>query len=493
MATLRGASRFAGVQLIAVIAAILFVLSPATVTAQDPADVGDWDPPFDLEVEAIHMIHLPTGKIAVWGYDDHRDPQLHAHARVFDPIAGTLTVSESSTAVFCSGHAHLADGRVLVAGGSRTGSVAAAFFDPFTETWSLAASMYAKRYYPTLTTLPNGRVLAAGGTGRGTRRPEIYDPDTGLWTQLGCDPTCGQADRPLRWYPRHTVAPDGRLFSIPSNRRDYPAVLDFSTETWTTHPIGPERSGRITGGPAAYFAPGKLLKAGGDHGNVAAATADAAVIEFSDTANPTYRTVAPMAFARTRNNLTLLPDGTILATGGKRRAPVPGGDGNVYAAELWDPVTETWTTLASMQQPRLYHSTATLLRDGRVLSAGGEPPRLTSAEIFSPPYLFRGPRPVITAAPSWIGYSWYGGPSFDVETPDAASVAQVNLLKLGAVTHAYDQSQRIVRLTFTAGADRVTVQAPFGPYYAAPGYYMLFLISDAGVPSVAEYVRVGMM
>ena len=75
-------------------------------------------------------------------------------------------------------------------------------------------------------------------------------------------------------------------------------------------------------------------------------------------------------------------------------------------------------------------------------------------------------------------------------TPDAPSIAQVNLLKLGAVTHAYDQSQHIVRLNFVSGVDRVAVAGPTSSYDALPGYYMLFLVSDLGVPSIAEYVMV---
>jgi hypothetical protein len=140
-----------------------------------------------------------------------------------------------------------------------------------------------------------------------------------------------------------------------------------------------------------------------------------------------------------------------------------------------------------MQEERVYHSSALLLRDGSVLVLGGETKKKT-AQMFHPPYLYKGPRPVITSAPTDVEVL----ESFEVFTPDAATVAQVNLLRLGASTHAYDENQRIVRLSFLAGVDRLTVDGPPSNYDAPPGYYMLFLISDQGVPSVATFVKVGL-
>jgi hypothetical protein len=240
--------------------------------------------------------------------------------------------------------------------------------------------------------------------------------------------------------------------------------------------------------PAAYFTTGKFLRAGKDtyHRGQDAATATTTVIDFNNLANVIYRDIAPMAYARNRNTLTLLADGTVLTTGGDRNAPCQGGDTNVYNAELWDPATETWTTLGAMQVRRVYHSTALLLRDGSVLSAGGDFD--PTSQIFRPPYLFRGPRPTITAAPAVVTY----GTTFTVDTPEAASITQVTLLHLGSVTHAYDQSQRFDRLPFTVGPgpNQLTVTAPLDGYEAPPGYHMLFLVSDQGVPSIAEYVRV---
>ena len=166
---------------------------------------------------------------------------------------------------------------------------------------------------------------------------------------------------------------------------------------------------------------------------------------------------------------------------------------SVLPAEIWNPDTETWTKVDALQNGRLYHSTALLLPDGRVLMAGGgqlpSVPTIVdqrNAEIYSPPYLFKGPRPTITAAPAAAAY----GASFDVTTPDAASISQVSLVRLPSVTHAIDMNQRFQFLNFTTGAGKLTVTAPANANLAPPGDYMLFVLNSNGVPSVASMIRV---
>ena len=203
---------------------------------------------------------------------------------------------------------------------------------------------------------------------------------------------------------------------------------------------------------------------------------------------PAWRQVASMANARAFHNSTILPDGTCSSPAGTMR------DGydvskSVFAAELFSPATETWQTMSSAVVPRLYHSTALLLPDARVLTAGsgsdGPAVNQTRAEIFSPPYLFKGARPSITSAPSLVQYST----PFAVQTPDAASIASVALIRPGAVTHAFDEDQRFINLSFTANAGTLTIQAPANANLAPPGYYMLFLLNSAGVPSIASFVH----
>src|SRR6185436_19812590 len=193
-------------------------------------------------------------------------------------------------------------------------------------------------------------------------------------------------------------------------------------------------------------------------------------------------------------NLTILPDGQVLVTGGGRTTDKADFTTAVLAAEMWNPTTKNWTTMAAMQTPCLYHSTALLLPDATVLVAGGgrengrsqpDPKDQPNAEIYSPPYLFKGPRPVITTAPAVLTY----GTAFQVVTPDAARIASVSMIPLGAVTHAHNQTQRFVPVTFTAGSGSITVTAPADGNVAPPGNYMLFLVDNQGIPSVAAMVR----
>jgi hypothetical protein len=199
-------------------------------------------------------------------------------------------------------------------------------------------------------------------------------------------------------------------------------------------------------------------------------------------------------------NATLLADGQVLVTGGTSGPGFNDVTRPVYEAELWNPTTESWTTMARESVVRTYHSTALLLPDARVLSSGsGEGGGVTlansqlSAQIFSPPYLFNADgtlahRPAITSAPSRLTY----GQPFAVQTPDAASVSRGTLIRLSSVTHAFNQSQLIYPLSFSAsGSTTLTAVAPQSANLAPPGPYMLFLVNAKGVPSKARMVSVG--
>jgi len=187
-------------------------------------------------------------------------------------------------------------------------------------------------------------------------------------------------------------------------------------------------------------------------------------------------------------------DGTLAWVGCELDQLVPAGDhtigiGAVHAAELWNPATERWTTLAANSVIRMYHSTTLLLPDGRLLHAGSgdgaSAANELNAELFSPPYLFKGARPTISGAPASVGYNQ----SFEITSPQAASIAQVTLLRLGSVTHAFDLNQRFNRLSFTRTPNGVSARAPANGNLAPPGHYMLFLVNGDGVPSVARIVQ----
>jgi galactose oxidase len=142
--------------------------------------------------------------------------------------------------------------------------------------------------------------------------------------------------------------------------------------------------------------------------------------------------------------------------------------------------------MAAQATPRIYHATTVLLPDGRVLSAGMDNGSYQfTGEIFSPPYLFKGPRPTITSAPSSLGYNQ----AFQIATPDAGDVQRVALMKPGSATHSIDSEQRYVDLSFTAGDGDISATSPSDGNKAPPGWYMLFIVSSSGVPSVASWVK----
>jgi hypothetical protein len=462
----------------------------AAVVAGAPQDVGQWGSVVSWPVVGVHVALLPNGKVLA--YDSIGDNatesypvQDHTRATVWDPATGTQTPVNVGTGynVFCSGLAHLVDGRLFLAGGNKdqqlNGIVQTHIFDPATNTWSLGPDMAAGRWYPTVTPLRNGEMLITSGR---VDTPEVRMLDGALRT-------LSTASLSLPLYPWMDVAPDGRVFD--SGPDQALRALDTSgTGAWQT--LGQRDSiNRDYGGHAIYDI-GKMLIAGGGP-----STTDARVVDFNG-ATPKVTATAPMAYGRRQHNLTVLADGTVLATGGNSSgASLVDLNAGVYAAELWNPATGQWKTLAAMQVTRQYHSTALLLPDGRVLSSGGgicgtcdQVGYLAkNAEIFSPPYLFQAdgtlaPRPVIASAPATTTY----GAQFTIGAGDAASIRRVALVRLGAVTHSDNMEQRYIPLAFAPGTTTLTATAPANANVAPPGMYMLFVVDANGVPSVARMV-----
>jgi len=425
---------------------------------------------FPAPIVQLHIHLLPNGQVLSWGLNG--DPQ------VWDPLTGGFTTVPAPSWLFCAGHDFLPDGRLLVAGGHITndhGLPNANVFDAATGSWQPAPAMAHGRWYPTTTTLADGQMLVMGGrdqAGAVVTTPEVWNGSG--WRSLTT------ANLETEYYPRNFVAPDGRVFYA---GEDQPSRwLDVSgTGSWSD---GPRRN--FTGGrgygSAVMYAPGKILYVGG--GDPPTNTAE--IIDLNQP-NPAWRYTGSMAFARRQMNATLLPTGDVLVTGGTSGGGFNNPVGAVHVSELWNPVTGTWTTLASNAVTRIYHSTALLLPDGRVLHTGsgdgGGSPDERNYELYSPPYLFQGPRPAITdVTPSTVGY----GQIVFVGTPDGGSIAKVTFIRLGSVTHASDMGQRMVPLTFQQVNGGLSVAIPESRTSAPPGPYMLFLVSGNGVPSEAR-------
>ncbi len=458
------------------------------------AEVGSWSAPVDWPVIGVQVALLPNGKVLAYdSVGDSASESYSVHngtrASVWDPITGTHTNVYVNTGfnVFCSGLAHLVDGSVFLAGGNKDAALNGIrqthIFGPTDNTWSLGSNMAFERWYPTVTGMGNGEMLITEGS---PDTPEVRQRD-------GTMRSLTTAVLALPEFPWLDVAPDGRAFySGPDQTMR--KINHSGTGAWENY-TQRDAIDRNYGGHA-MFDIGKILVAGGGP-----SVADARVIDINGT-TPRVSQTAPMAFGRRQSNLTLLADGTALSTGGNSSgASLVDLNAGVYAAELWNPGTGLWKTMAAQQVTRQYHSTAILLPDGRVLSSGGGTCGTCdqvgylakNAEIFTPPYLYKkdgsgelAPRPSITTAPASID----AGTQFAVSTPDAASITKLGLVRLGAVTHSVDMDQRYTPLAFTAGSGTLTVTAPANLNIAPPGPYMLFAVNSAGVPSIAKMVSV---
>jgi hypothetical protein len=465
--------------------------TPADAVLVDPSTTGQWAGPYAWPLVSVHSVLLPTGKVLLW--DDHT---TSAGVQLWDPATGLLQSDPYNAAnLFCAGHISLTNGKILVAGGHVTAYVGindSTLFDAATEQWSAGAPMTQARWYPSVINLPDGKALVVSGasncpgcaTPNGSRAgvaliPEVYDTPNGTWSQLP------GASMYFPLYPHLFVVPDGRVVVTGSQEEAVVTrALDLTTQTWSTVDNNARQ-----GGSSVMYRPGKILKTGTARNpdyNAGNAAATAYVLDMNEPA-PAWRAVDSMAFSRTQHNLTVLPDGNVFVVGGATTSDVYNTAAAVKTAELWNPDTETFSSLAAMSEPRLYHSTSLLLPDGRVLVAGGGRfgPDFPSAEVFSPPYLFKGPRPSIVSAPTVLQYN----NAFGVTTPDAASVAKVVLIGTGAVTHAFDAHQRYMELPFTVAGDGLSVSAPANGNLAPPGYYLLFVVNGTGVPSVGSIVR----
>jgi hypothetical protein len=435
---------------------------------------------------AAHTHLLVNGKVLFWpSFANGDNPSL------WDPVANTFsTPPKAAYNIFCTGHSFLQDGRLFVTGGhagnNSDGLIYSSVYDPVQNSWTQTADMNDARWYPTNTTLPNGDVLTVSGysiTGTFNTLPQVWNPATNTWRNL----TSAQLMLPL--YPWMFVAPNGQVFNAgDATEARTPTLtsryLDTSgTGAWT--PVGTYNYSGLRDYGSAVMFDGKILIAGGDGASAGTTATNTAEVIDLNVANPSWSYTGAMAIARRQHNLTLMPDGKVLVTGGSGGGGFDNQNSPVYPAEMWDPATGTWSTMASITTYRGYHSTALLLPDGRVVSAGGEQTG-ASAEIYSPPYLFNGARPTITSGPSSVKY----GNTFFVATPDATAITQVTWIRLGSVTHSFNQNQRLNHLTFAQATGGLNITAPANANIAPPGHYMLFLLNSQGVPSIAKIIQI---
>lgn len=439
---------------------------------------------------------------------------------------------------FCCGHCRLPDGRLLVGGGSAeydkvvvggqmqdaghgfTGLKEALVFDAAAEKWTAIEPMAHGRWYPTLLMLPDGEALATSGldeNGIATGSTErLANPDTDAW-QLG-----REFNLPL--YPHLFVLHDGRLVytggKMDTQGGSDPLLFDPLQATAAVRIQGLDDADKCNQCASIILPPAqqqRFMILGGGPEDVDGqprqpATKRTSIVDLGTPGdNPSYQRAADLNRERMHVNAVLLPDRTVLATGGgaTREATVAGAVNptqfdEVFEAEIYDPANNTWTLTAPATVARLYHSVALLLPDGRVVAAGGNPDKGRSVawlppedpmeemrlEIFSPPYMFKfdaaDPRPVISRAPAEVGY----GSMFTIDTPQAQQIELACLIRPGLTTHSFNVEQRLVNLPVQqAGPDQLSAHADVNRAVAPPGWYMLFLTDRRAVPSIAHWMH----
>jgi len=480
--------------------AVLFVPALAVCLAAAQSNVtGQWTTiTTSMPINPVHVAMLHTGKILVVSGSGNVPTNTNYQAGTWDPIANTIATQPVAWDMFCNGMSILPNGQPLIAGGTLQydpfhGQTQAAVFDPDTNAFTNVQSMAIGRWYPTTTVLGDGRLMVFSGlnaSGATTRTVEFFSLGTG-WSA----PITAPWTPPL--YPRMHVLPNGKVFYSGSGAQS--ALFDPIAQTWSAGVATTKYGGSRTYGtsvllplmPANNYKPNVMIMGGGNP-----ATATTEIIDLSQP-SPTWQWGPSMSQARIEMNAVILPTGKVLAVGGSLNDE----DNNTASlnADLYDPSTDTFSSAGANAYPRLYHSVALLLPDATVWVAGGNPRRgfyQTQVEIYKPAYLFTtdangkvipATRPTIGSAPANVAY----GSNFSVGTPDTSNISSVALIRAGAVTHAFDMDQRMLGLNFTEdlSTNTLSVTAPANGNLAPPGYYLLFLINAAGVPSRASWVQ----
>jgi galactose oxidase-like protein len=498
----------------------------------DPATYGSWEElAFHSGVLAVHAALLPNGKVLFFAGSGSSATRFNSPIfgdegqGIFTSVVWTppdnsfshpptlRTANQRPYDLFCGGDGFLADGRMLSAGGTLDynpfrGRSDTAIFDFATEQWSFAATMAQGRWYPTLIPLGDGTILAASGLGEhGNDQPkttlELYSAATNSWRTRQLAP--GFPGLPL--YAHLFLLADGRVF-FSGGRMDDPlevaaCLLDLTDDPVSAITVPDLLAPDMRNQSASVLLPPAqdqrvMIVGGGPVGipNKTDATDAVSIVDLT-APNPVYQAGTPIGLPRLHLNAVLLPDRTVFVSGGSlKQEDEPLAR---LQAELYDPATGSWSLMATATVPRLYHSTALLLADGRVVAAGGnpeggdqvawEPPSPVEelrVEVFSPPYLFKGPRPVIGAVPQ----EWSYAQTMTIPTPQAPGIRWASLIKNGVTTHSFDSGQRLINLEIVTRANNsLQVTVTPNPNLAPPGWYMLFLVDQQGVPSVATWIH----
>jgi galactose oxidase len=494
-------------------AAEINVLGP---TGSVVAGRGTFSAPVGFPLVPVAAAQLPNGKILTWSAfqpDDYVGGYGQTVTATYDPATGVVTqrtVTDTDHDMFCPGISTLPDGRILVTGGNDNKKTS--IYDPKTDAWTAGPDMTTARGYQASTTLSDGRVFTIGGSWSGGyggqngtphKNGEVWSATTG-WTALpGTDvvPMLTADANPNGDYRKDNHAwlfawSGGSVLQAgPSVAMNWYGTA--GTGTTTTAGTRGSADDQMNGNAVMYDT-GKILAVGGSPSyEESYATANAYVLTINGVDKAvTTKKVGAMANTRAFANGVALPDGTVAVFGGQNYA-VPFSDNtSVFNAELYDPTTEKFTTMASATVPRNYHSVALLMPDGRVFTGGGGlcgegcATNHFDGQVFTPPYLLNedgsaATRPVLTSAPATAA----NGAKITVKT--TSTISKWAIVRMGTATHTVDTDQRRLSLTATAVTGGYQVTIPSDAGVALPGYWMLFALNAKGVPSVAKTIKIG--
>jgi hypothetical protein len=517
---------------------------------------------YTLKSVAIHLALLRTGKVVLFSGDhEHIWDWNRGESSIWDPDNPSQSDNNPilHRNLFCSGHCLLPDGRLFVAGGQSTNnhlvfvvlsalSVLPAIlkifgkeaadhdihtFDPAPkkEQWHYyrRIKMPKARWYPTCVTLPDGKAMIVSGAYAHTYHSlfggfmntdyEIFDPSTNTLSKPA------KFIKKIDLYPFLQVLPGGMLF-VHSKDTSYfwniakSKVIpnaEFHTRSKGTRtypgmgscvllPLEQHQEATSTALDTA-----KILLIGGSTSispNKNTDATDIAEIFTVNLKNPEnsqgWNIVPSKPIKRFLSDSVLLPDGTVLVTNGAKKGVADDNKEAVKEIEVFNPSNNSWTAIGTLQRPRLYHSSAVLLRDGRVLVAGStghnwikstlapEDHFEHTVEVIKPPYLREDSinRPKMESLPLSITYK----SSFVVTTMDnnADDIKTVSLIRLSSTTHNNNMDQRCIMLSIMDRTDKtLRLSAPNDGSWAPPGYYMLFVVNNDGIPSMGEIIQVG--
>lgn len=479
---------------------------------QGAAADGEWSVlDYPMPLRGLHATVLKNGRVLLIAGSGNSVAAFNAgsfQASVWDPISGTFTALAVPKDMFCAGHVTLADGRVLVQGGTGAyGSTGAAtdytglkdswLFDPDTNLFTATNDANEGHWYPTLTQLGNGDVWMAGGLktdGTGAVNTEKFDATTNQWL-----PT-GQVQQTWSFwglYPHMFLMSDGRLFysggHVFGNGLPGTGASIYNHETGAIADIAGLRQKDMRDQAASVLLPPAqdqkvLITGGGNINTFNPAISLTDIIDLKETV-PSYKPGPDLPGpGKMYLNATILPDRTVLFSNGGRLNRDDAS--NVLTAAIYDPATNTMRSVAADPIGRNYHSAAVLLPDGRVAVVGSNPGDGSfemRISMYRPGYLFRTVRPEITNAPATVTYGQ--NINFNVNAPGKL-IRSAQLTRPMSVTHQMDSNMRLVDLPVTVANGIATATVPSNPNLMPPGPYMLTVTDSDGVPSVAAWVTV---